>query len=178
MENQQKVMSLEIVEARIIAIRGERVILDADLAELYGVPTKVLNQAVRRNQGRFPDDFMFQLTAAEKAGVVTNCDHLQKLKFSAALPLAFTEHGAIMAANLLNSQRAVDVSVFVVRAFVRLRRLVSTHHDLARKLDELERKVGRHDRALAGIIETLRQLTATPDAPRRSIGFRKDDSNQ
>jgi hypothetical protein len=94
----QKNMPLEVVEKRIIVVREERVILDADLAALYGVPTKVLNQAVRRNQNRFPEDFMFQLTADEKVEVVTNCDHLKKLKYSAVLPLAFTEHGAIMAA--------------------------------------------------------------------------------
>jgi len=171
----QKNMPLEVVERQIIVVREERVILDADLAALYGVPTKVLNQAVRRNQNRFPEDFMFQLTAGEKAEVVTNCDHLQKLKYSTVLPLAFTEHGAIMAANLLNSQRAVDVSVLVVRAFVRLRQLISTHRDLARKLDELERKTEGHDQAIASIVEAIRQLmTAPPERPRKPIGFRND----
>ena len=164
----QKNMSLEVVERQIIVVREERVILDADLATLYGVPTKVLNQAVRRNQNRFPEDFMFQLTADEKAEVVTNCDHLQKIKYSAVLPLAFTEHGAIMAANLLNSQRAVDVSVLVVRAFVRLRQLISTHRDLARK-------TGGHDQAIASIVDAIRQLMAAPpEVPRKPIGFRND----
>ncbi len=169
----QKNMPLEVVERQIIVVREERVILDADLAALYGVPTKVLNQAVRRNQNRFPEDFMFQLTEDEKAEVVTNCDHLQKIKYSAVLPLAFTEHGAIMAANLLNSQRAVDVSVLVVRAFVRLRQLMSTHRDLARKLDELERKTEGHDHAIASIVDAIRQLMAAPpEVPRKPIGFR------
>ena len=167
--------TIRSVETLILNLRGLKVLLDADLAAIYGVPTKALNQAVKRNADRFPEDFMFRLSNDEKAEVVTNCDHLKKLKFSATLPLAFTEHGAIMVANLLNSQRAVDVSVFIVRAFVRLRRLVSTHHDLARKLDELERKVGRHDRVLAGIVETIRQLTVAPDLPRRSIGFKNED---
>ena len=111
----------ERIERSILFIRGQKVMLDADLADLYGVATKVLNQAVKRNMDRFPGDFLFQLTAEEKAEVVTDCDHLAKLKFSPVLPYAFTEHGAIMAASVLNSPQAVEVSVFVVRAFVRLR---------------------------------------------------------
>ena len=100
--------------------------LDADLAELYGVPTKALNQAVRRNKDRFPTDFMFRLTRQEKTEVVTNCDHLQKLKFSPVLPYAFTEHGAVMLANILNAPNAIKVSVYVVRAFVKLRELIAS----------------------------------------------------
>jgi hypothetical protein len=107
------------VERCILAIRGERVILDADLDRLYGVTTKALNQAVRRNVARFPDDFTFLLTPQEKTEVVTNCDHLRSLKFSPVSPRAFTEHGALMAANILNSPRAVAMSVYVIRAFVR-----------------------------------------------------------
>jgi hypothetical protein len=107
----------EQIARRILLLRGHRVMLDADLAELYGVPTKALNQAVRRNKDRFPPDFMFRLTKQEKTEVVTNCDHLQKLKFSPVLPYAFTEHGAVMLANILNAPRAIKVSVYVVRAF-------------------------------------------------------------
>lgn len=102
----------ETVEKRIVLIRGLKVMLDADLAELYGVPTKRLNEQVKRNRKRFPGDFMFQLTAEKKGKVVANCDHLQKLKFSPALPYAFTEHGAIMAASVLNTSRAIEVSVY------------------------------------------------------------------
>ena len=115
------------IEGRIQVIRGLRVIIDADLATLYGVPTKALNQAVKRNAARFPPDFMVQLNAPEKAEVVTNCDHLQKLKFSKALPFAFTEHGAIQPANVLASAQAVEMGIYVVRAFVQLR------HPLARR---------------------------------------------
>ena len=107
----------ELIEKKILLIRGEKVMLDSDLAELYGVPTKALNQAVKRNKERFPDDFMFQLAKTEKDEVVTNCDHLSRLKFSPNLPFAFTEHGAIMAATILNSPVAVQTSIHVVRTF-------------------------------------------------------------
>ena len=130
----------ERIERSILLIRGEKVMLDADLASLYGVTTKRLNEQVRRNLGRFPPDFLFKLTAEEKAEVVANCDHLGRLKFSSALPFAFTEHGAIMAANVLSSERAVAASVMVVRAFVRLRQILSSHAELARKVREMEKQ--------------------------------------
>jgi len=109
---------LERVQDRILLIRGNRVIIDRDLAELYGVETKRLNEQVKRNISRFPEDFVFQLSQEEKDEVVANCDHLSRLKFSKVLPNAFTEHGAIMAANVLNSEHAIRASVFIVRAFV------------------------------------------------------------
>ena len=142
--------------------------LDTDLAVLYGVPTKALNQAVKRNGSRFPPDFMFQLTDAEKAEVVTNCDHLRHLRFSPHLPYAFTEHGALMLANVLNSERAAQTSVQVVRAFVRLRQMLASHADLARKLDALERK---YDRQFKVVFEAIRQLMTPPQTKRREIGF-------
>ena len=129
--------------------------LDADLAELYGVLTKVLNQAVKRNKERFPVDFMFQLTKEEKDEVVTNCDHLKRLKFSPTLPHAFTEHGAIMLATILNSPIAVQASIQVVRAFVRLRQMLASNADLARKLDTLERK---YDAQFKVVFDAIRQL--------------------
>lgn len=132
--------------------------LDADLAELYGVETKRLNEQVRRNSERFPEDFMFRLTKAEKAEVVANCDHLARLKYSPSLPYAFTEHGALMLGNVLKSERAVEVSLMVVRAFVRLRALVAGNKELAQKLNQLERKVGAHDRAIAELINAIREL--------------------
>lgn len=113
--NTRALIPLERVERLILLIRGEKVIIGSDLAELYGVTTKAFNQAVKRNSQRFPGDFMFQLTEEEKQYVVTNCDHLEKLKFSPTLPNAFTEHGALMAANILNSGRAVDASVQVYK---------------------------------------------------------------
>lgn len=161
----------EHIASRILSIRGQRIIIDADLAELYAVPTKRLNEQVKRNRARFPEDFMFRLTQAEKAEVVANCDHLAKLKFAAALPLAFTEHGAIQAANVLNSERAVEVGVYVVRAFVRLRELLATHKELAAKLNALERKLDSHDQAIAGILNAMRQLMNPPEPKKRPIGF-------
>lgn len=124
------------IEPRIQLVRGVKVIIDADLAELYGVPTKALNQAVKRNANRFPPDFWFQLTEAEKVEVVTNCDHLAKLKFSRTPPYAFTEHGAIQAANVLASSQAVEMGIYVVRAFVKLREAAIGHQDLAKRLEQ------------------------------------------
>ncbi len=163
---------IEIVAQRILLIRGAKVMLDADLAELYGVPTKALNQAVRRNAERFPADFMFKLAKAEKQEVVTNCDHLSRLKYSPAMPYAFTEHGALMLGNVLKSDRAVEISLLVVRTFVQLRAMLSTHKELAVKLEALERKVGSHDQAIAGLIDAIRQLMAPPIQDKhRPIGF-------
>jgi hypothetical protein len=156
---------------RILIVRGQRVMLDADLAALYGVTTKRFNEQVKRNLARFPAEFMFQLTGEEKRYVVANCDHLSRLKYSPHAPYAFTEHGAIMAATILNSPKAVEMSVFVVRAFVELREWLSTHREIAEKLDYLERKVSSHDQALAGIIDAIRQLTTPPPPKHRPIGF-------
>jgi hypothetical protein len=151
--------------------------LGADLAALYGVSTRVLNQAVKRNAKRFPEDFMFRLTAAEKAEVITNCDHLRSLKFSPALPYAFTEHGAIMAAMVLNSPCAVEMSVQVVRAFVRLREMLATNKALADKLAELECKGASHDEHIQSLFEAIRQLMAPAQhKPRRTIGFRVEEA--
>ncbi|MFQ6612227.1 MAG: ORF6N domain-containing protein [Fidelibacterota bacterium] len=131
-----------------------------------------MNEQVRRNITRFPDDFMFQLTEEEKTEVVTKCDHLAILKFSPHLPLAFTEHGALMAASVLNTERAVQVSVFVVRAFVKIRELVATHKELALKLNELEKRVGAHDKAIIELVQTIKQLIEPPaPKPKRKIGF-------
>lgn len=146
--------------------------LDTDLASLYGIPTKVLKQAVKRNPDRFPPDFMFELMKEEKADVVTNCDHLVRLKFSPYLPYAFTEHGALMLANVLNSPKAVQVSVQIVRTFIRLRELLATHKDLAQKLAEMERK---YDRRFKVVFEAIRQLIAPAEKPKKQIGFRVEE---
>lgn len=152
----------------ILLIRGKKVMLDADLAKLYGVTTKVLNQAVKRNIDRFPPAFMFTLTSDEKEEVVTVCDHLRTLKFSHALPTAFTEHGAIMLANVLRSKRAIQASIEVVQAFVHLREILSAHKDLARKLVDLEKK---YDRQFKVVFDAIRQLMDPPVSPKRKIGF-------
>lgn len=160
------------VESRILYIRGEKVILDSDLAQLYGVPVKQLNQAVKRNQERFPKDFMFQLTAKEnealRSQIVTSNEGRGGRRY---LPYAFTEHGAIMAATVLNSPKAVEMSVFVVRAFVRLRQMLATNRQLATKIDELERKLETHDTAIQDLIEAIKALMAPEEGPRRKIGF-------
>ena len=164
-------IAVESVAQRILLLRGKRVMLDADLAEMYDVPTKALNQAVRRNFERFPADFMLQLSQDEKAEVVTNCDHLAKLKYSRTLPYAFTEHGALMLGNVLKSDRAVEVSLLVVRTFVQLREMLSGNKELEIKLLELERKVSSHDQAIAGLIDAIRQLMKQPVNASRPIGF-------
>jgi hypothetical protein len=166
-------ISVEVIEQRILLIRGQKVILDADLAVLYGTTTKRLNEQVKRNRERFPQDFMFQLTKREKAEVVAICDLLAKLKFSPVLPNAFTEHGAIMVASVLNTKRAIQVSVFVVRAFVKLREMLSKHKELAHKLAALERKFQNHDESIRSLVVAIRQLMAPPEPepPKKRIGF-------
>lgn len=168
--------NITTIERRILLIRGEKVIIDADLATFYGVTTKRLNEQVKRNRDRFPEDFMFQLTGSEKSELVANCDHLTRLKFAKALPYAFTEHGAIMAASVLNSKRAVEVSLFVVRAFVKLRRVLSEHHTLARRLDELERKLADHDTQILAVVQAIQALLGPAPVPkRRRIGFQENE---
>jgi len=168
-------MPVDRIERAILSIRGQKVILDTDLAELYEVSTKRLNEQVKRNRQRFPSDFMFRLTAEEKAEVVANCDHLSRLKFSPVLPHVFTEHGAIMAATILNSPRAVEVSIYVVRAFVRLRDVVAEDRVLAHKLAELEGRVAEHDHEIRALLDAIRRLMAPGPPKRRPIGFRKDE---
>jgi hypothetical protein len=160
---------MECILKAILNIRGQRAILDADLAALYGVSTKVLNQAVKRNIERFPPDFMFCLTQTEKADVVTNCDHLARLRFSPTLPNAFTEHGALMAANVLKSDRAVRASIQIIRTFIQMREAMALHADLARKLNTLENK---YDNQFKVVFNAIRQLMKPPDTPRRPIGFK------
>jgi hypothetical protein len=171
------------IEKRIVVLRGQRVMIDADLAALYGVATKRLNEQVKRNVERFPQDFMFTLTAQEKAEVVANCDHLTKLKFSKTLPFAFTEHGAIQAANVLASPQAIEMGVYVVRVFVKLREMIIANKDLMQRLDELENKVDlidiKHDTfehntrvQLKQVVEAIRELSAPSESSKkRSIGF-------
>jgi len=167
-----ELIPLEFIQSRIVVLRGQRVILDSDLAKIYGVTTKQLNQQVKRNARKFPADFSFKLTSAEKKEVVTICDHLRSLRFSSVLPRAFSEHGAIQAANVLNSPSASAVSVQIVRAFVRLRQLLVNHKAISAKLSELDERLGSHDRQLTAIVKAIRTLAA-PDGQRhrRKIGF-------
>ncbi len=162
------------IENKIFIIRGQRVMLDADLSELYGTSTKALNQAVKRNINRFPSDFMFQLNSHEKSEVVTICDHLPGIKYSKTLPYAFTEHGTIMAASVLNSIKAVEMSIFIVRAFIKLRELLSSNKALGQKLAELEQKVGKQDEKIAAIILTIRKLIGDEKKGEiKTIGFER-----
>jgi phage regulator Rha-like protein len=167
---------MESIENLILRIRGINLLIDSDLAELYGVTTKALNQAVKRNRDRFPHDFVFQLNKKEKIGVVTNCDHLARLKYSPTLPYVFTEHGAIMAANVLKSDRAVKISVYVVRAFVKLREALLTQKDFAGKLREMEQKVEKHDVTIHYLLHAIRRLMQPPNPQKtRRIGFNTDE---
>ena len=160
------------LDAIILTIHGRKVILDIDLAMLYGVSTKALNQAIKRNADRFPPDFVFRLTLDEKTEVVTHCDHLARLRFSPQLPMALTEHGAIMAATVLNSPRAVQMSVFVVRAFVRMRAVLSEHHELASQLAALEQALKeRLDVRDATVVTMLQRVLDILEPPRKQIGF-------
>jgi hypothetical protein len=170
-------VAIEAIAGRIRVLRGQRIMLDADLAALYGVETRRLNEQVRRNLDRFPADFMFQLSHQEVAALMSQFATSKEGRGGRRkLPLAFTEHGAIMAAMVLNSSRATEVSVYVVRAFVGLRDTLVAHKELAKRLDELEtrleRKFATHDQAIAGILGALRALTTPPGpARKRSIGF-------
>ena len=161
-------LRVENIPQRILTIRGHRVMIDADLAEVYGVSTKALNQAVKRNANRFPVDFAFRLTAEEKTELVTNCDRFIRLKHSTASPLAFTEHGVIMAANVMNSQRAIEGSVQVVRVFVKMREVMVSHGGLAQRLRTLESK---YDAQFRVVFDAIRALMKPSKTPRRRIGF-------
>jgi hypothetical protein len=160
------------VESRILLLRQQRVILDKDLAELYGVPVKRLNEQIKRNRERFPPDFMFRLNAKEmeflRSHFATSKSGRGGRRF---LPYAFTEHGAIMAATVLNSPRAVEMSVFVVRAFVKLRELLASNRKLAAKIDELDRRLEGHDATIQELMEAIKELMAPEEGHRRKIGF-------
>ena len=182
-------IAVESVAQRILLIRGQKVMLDADLAELFGVPTKRFNEQVKRNLDRFPADFMFQITEDEDESLRSQNATLNKYESLRSqfvtlktgrgqhrkyLPYVFTEHGAIMAATILNSPSAVEMSVFIVRAFVQLREMLSSNAELAAKLLELERKVSGHDQAIAGVIDAIRQLMMPAAGKSRPIGFTAD----
>ncbi len=157
------------LERRILHIRGHKVMLDRDLAVLYGVTTKRLNEQVRRNAGRFPADFMLQLTPEETAALRSHYATSKKGRGGRRYrPLAFTEQGVAMLSSVLHSERAIRVNITIMRAFVRLREILATHRDLARKLEALER---RYDAQFRVVFDALRELVSTPEPPRRRIGF-------
>ncbi|MFA6554018.1 MAG: ORF6N domain-containing protein [Candidatus Paceibacterota bacterium] len=169
---QSEIIPLEVIGQRILIIRGVKVMLDADLAELYQVSTKRLNEQVKRNSSRFPEDFMFQLTELERNEVVANCDHLTKLKFSYQLPYAFTEHGVVMLSAVLNSGRAVEVSIFIARAFIKIREMLAINKEFAHKVEELEREQYKQGGYIVEIQDILRLLIEEPVKPKDPIGFK------
>ncbi len=160
------------IASKILLLRGKRVMIDSDLAELYGVSTKRLNQQMRRNIQRFPEDFMFQLTPVEKEDVVANCDHLRNLKFSTSLPFVFTEHGAVMLASVLNSDQAIQMNIQIVRIFTQMRELALTHKDILVKLLKIEKKVTEHDKDLKLLFDAVKNLLNEPKKERVKIGYK------
>ena len=163
---------VERIEQRIFVIRRQKVMLDSHLALLYGVPTKRLNEQVRRNISRFPDDFMFQLTEDEyKLLRSQNATSKSGSGGRRYLPFAFTEQGVAMLSTVLNSERAIQVNIAIMRTFVKLRQILATHKELAHKLDELERKYETHDKQIKSVFEAIRQLMTPPEKHKRQIGF-------
>ena len=164
-----EIVPMERIENRIFLIRGEKVLLDHDLAELYGIETKHLKRQVKRNLKRFPEDFMFQLTAAENLRCQKVTSSYGGRRYP---PYAFTEQGVAMLSSVLNSKRAIDVNILIMRAFVRLRRLISGHKELARKVEELERKYSKHEIEITVVFKLLKKLMALPPAPPKGkLGF-------
>jgi ORF6N domain-containing protein len=188
----KEIIPIEHIARAILILRGQKALLDFDLAILYGVSTKVLNQAVKRNQDRFPEDFMFQLSVKEtrslRSQFVTLNEQTAQTQRAAknrsqfvtgslkhrerkSPPYAFTEQGVAMLSSVLNSERAVRVNIAIMRAFVKLREMLETNRELARKFSELEKRVGKHDSEIVAILEAIRQLMAPAEKPRREIGF-------
>jgi hypothetical protein len=169
MQKEQKEMaSIEVIQRRIMSIRGDRVMLDHSLAELYGVETKQLKRAARRNIHRFPPDFMFELTREEYNSLRSQIGTIKRGEHSKYLPMAFAEQGVAMLSSILNSRRAIEVNILIVRAFVRLRQMVAVHKDLLQKIEHMERK---YDRQFQAVFEAIKRLMAPPEKPPKRIGF-------
>jgi len=167
------IVPAEIIERKIYLIRGQKVMLDSDLAELYGVETGALNRAVKRNTERFPKDFMFLLTADEPESLRCQIGILKKGRgqHRKYLPAVFTEQGVAMLSSVLDSKRAALVNVAIMRAFVKLREVLSTHKELAHKLSQLEKKIEKHDEEIGAIFDAIRQLMSAPEPKEKKIGF-------
>jgi hypothetical protein len=176
MAKDDSLIPVERIEKAILLIRGQKVMLDQDLAEMYGVETKQLVRQVKRNLKRFPMDFSFQLTRQEFTNLKCQIGTSSSWGGRRTLPYAFTEHGVAMLSSVLNSDRAIEVNIAIMRAFGRLREILATHKDLARKLEELEKKLGQHDEKFQIVFEAIRQLMTPPPEPekKRRIGFRAD----
>jgi phage regulator Rha-like protein len=172
-----EIIPIEIIEKKIYLIRNQKAMIDHDLATLYGVSVKQLNQQVKRNLDRFPEDFLFQLTKTENDSLRSQNVTLKKGRGSHRkyLPYAFTEQGVAMLSSVLKSKRAVQVNIQIMRAFVKLREIISTHKELAQKLKELELKIDSHDQQIQAIFDVINQLITPPDPPKRKMGFTIDE---
>lgn len=170
----------EIIMTKILNIRGKKVIIDRDLAELYDVPTKRLNEQIKRNIRRFPEHFMFELTKVEKDEVVANCDHLENLKFSSFMPRVFTEYGILQAANVLNSDRAILMGNRIIEIFVEMHNMLSSHQEIFKKLEEIERKDVEQDDKIMLIFEYIKQFEEAKQQEleqrnRKQIGYKREE---
>jgi hypothetical protein len=167
----------EIIISKILYVRRQKVMIDKDLAEMYGVTTKRLNEQVKRNIKRFPENFMFVLNLEEKENVVANCDHLKKLKYSPHLPSVFTEHGIIMLSSVLNSERAIQVSIRIVEVFIKMREILISHKELFSELEQIKKQISNHDDQFMLIFEYLKQFEEAKQqhleqTNRKKIGYR------
>ena len=171
--NSKGLVPNELIERKILLIRDQKVMIDSDIAELYGVTTKRLNEQVKRNIERFPSNFMFELTKEEKSEVVANCDHLEKLKFSPVLPKVFTEHGIMMVANVITSDRAIKVSIQIIEVFVKMREILLTNTELLLRMEKLERSIGKHDMQIAQVFQLIKQ-SVKEESERKQIGYKSD----
>ncbi len=169
------ILTDELIMSKILLIRNRKVMIDADLAILYGVTTKRLNEQVKRNSSRFPENFMFQLTSMEKEQVVANCDHLKKLKFSSTMPYVFTEHGTIMLGNVLNSEKAITFSIKIVEVFIRMREYFTDNINVRLDIEALKKKVDNHDKNIELVFNYLDELMDKKEnsAERAKIGYKK-----
>ena len=168
MKNQLSLTTQEKIEQVIFLVRGKKIMIDRDLAALYGVKTFRLNEQVKRNIKRFPEDFMFQLSNAEKNELIANCDRFKSLKHSTSNPYVFTEQGIAMLSSILNSDRAIEVNIQIMRTFVKLRELMLVHKDLRQKIEEMENK---YDYQFKVVFDTIKKLLDPPEKPKNPIGF-------
>jgi len=173
--SQELIISEEFIMSKILLIRNKKVMVDSDLATLYGVTTKRLNEQVKRNIKRFPSNFMFQLTEIEKAEVVANCDHLKKLKFSSSLPYVFTEHGTMMLGNVLSSDRAIEFSIKIVEAFIKMREFLNNNLSVKLEIEEIKKKLMNHDKNIELVFSYLDEMMEKNDTKveRIKIGYKK-----
>ena len=169
----KEIITIKEIADRIFNIRKRRVMIDRDLADLYGTTTKALNQAVKRNQDRFPSDFTFKLTREEKLELVTNCDRFESIKHSTVLPSAFSEQGVAMLSSVIQSKKAIEVNIQIMRTFVKIRQMIGTNKEIKKAIAKLETASNKHDREIGAIIEIISGFLDDPKATKKKIGFRK-----